>query len=133
MSNMPGMPDAWEETWEYGGRIASDECIVFDKGSYATVSAGSHTVSTAIEHSAQRLPGRVRLAVAAPETVRALLAVEWLTDAPWCSRCKASRHDDYYGADLGKHEPDCTLDAALTKAGLPDQASRDAARKKLGY
>jgi hypothetical protein len=30
------------------------------------------------------------------------------------------------------HHPDCPIDAALTKAGLPDQASRNAARGELG-
>lgn len=60
---------------------------------------------------------RTKLAAAAPDLVRALLAVEWvgqewdcgaLPDA--CPRCKAYREDG--------HTFDCTLDAALRKAGI---------------
>jgi hypothetical protein len=85
------------------------------------------------------------------QLVEALLRVEWewwhdgrhgvLQDAehspyrmqefqgPWCPCCEAevgnSKPQDQ------KHARDCALDAALTAAGLPDQTSRDAARKAI--
>ena len=55
--------------------------------------------------------------------------------APWCPSCGASKGDapppgkDRFGYG---HTERCTLDAALTLAGLPDQASRDAERTRLG-
>lgn len=72
---------------------------------------------------------RLRLASAAPEMVRALLLVEWNGGAGRgdCSDCEADRY-----LDGGHHASDCDLDAALTKAGFPDQVSRDAGRKEMG-
>lgn len=60
----------------------------------------------------------------------ALLAVEWtqLDDGydgcADCRRCKRGY------ATVG-HEDYCDLDAALSAAGLPDQASRDEARRAI--
>lgn len=76
--------------------------------------------------------GRLALASAAPDMCRALLAVEWAAKLRWsleqtCPSCGLNRlHDD------GSHAVICVIDAALTTAGLPDQASRDAARKEAG-
>lgn len=69
-----------------------------------------------------------RLFQAAPEICRALLAVEWggLTNYGTAEACP------YCGGESRRHEEGCIVDAALTEAGLPDQASRDAARKELG-
>lgn len=74
------------------------------------------------------------LMAAAPDICRALLAVEW-SERPTmgknrlrCPSCGCSLRS--LGGD--GHDPSCLIDAALTKAGLPDQASRDAARKELG-
>lgn len=65
---------------------------------------------------------------------RALLEVEWVFDNEWedykCPRCGAMRdivHDVFPGEE---HDP-CPIDKALTKAGLPDQLSRDEARKRI--
>lgn len=66
---------------------------------------------------------RATLAAAAPEMCRALLAVEWASGMWCCPMCKMR-------SDHGHH--DCSLDATLTKAGLPGHASRDAARKEMG-
>lgn len=52
---------------------------------------------------------------------RALLAVEWRYSG-CCLVCNGFQ---------GRHFT-CLVDAALTKAGLPDQTSRNAARKELG-
>jgi hypothetical protein len=58
---------------------------------------------------------------AAPDMCRALLRIEKQDGPHRCSCC------------LLKNEPGgCWLHEALTKCGLPDQASRDAARKELG-
>ena len=62
---------------------------------------------------------RIRLMAAAPDLVRALLAVEWEGDecettgtfVSCCPECCAL-------ASSGVHEPDCSLDAALKKAGV---------------
>ena len=73
---------------------------------------------------------RARLAAAAPALVRALLAVEWtqLDDGyDGCADCRRSK-DGYSTVD---HDNPCALDAALTAAGLPDQASRDEARRQI--
>jgi hypothetical protein len=56
---------------------------------------------------------------------RALLAVEWGPRCPWCDeRGVAYRRPR-------RHTDGCPIDAALTAAGLPDQASRDAARAEI--
>lgn len=87
---------------------------------------------------------RVKLAAAAPALVRALLAAEWYpenwsvgpTDSPtrefqgpWCPVCEAEVGNPFPGDR--KHQPDCTTELALKAAGLPDQASRDAAREMM--
>jgi len=68
-----------------------------------------------------------RLAAAAPALVRALLAVEWddYEGCPCCPSCNEAR--DGNGHDSGA----CPVDAALTRAGFPDAASRDAARARM--
>lgn len=78
----------------------------------------------------------VELAAAAPALVRALLAVEWAEyeysvddgdgymDSITREQCPAC-------GDRQVHEATCSLDAALKAAGLPDQASRDAARTEI--
>lgn len=62
--------------------------------------------------------------------VAALLAVEWSGEDEGhyahCPLCGV-----IYVSGRTKHVK-CTIDAALTKAGLADQAFRDAVRKKLG-
>jgi len=49
---------------------------------------------------------RARLASAAPDMARVLLAVEWKLRT-WCPSCE----------EYEEHGPDCSLDAALRKAG----------------
>lgn len=78
---------------------------------------------------------RAKLAAAAPDMCRALLAVEWKgqpSPRDGMSRCPCCRGRRRVGKlDFFGHE-DCWIDVALTKAGLPDQESRNAARKELG-
>jgi hypothetical protein len=70
---------------------------------------------------------------AAQELLRALLNAEWAF-VEWD---EVSVGPECMGCDNGpcltsprSHVPGCPIDAALTLAGLPDQASRDAARGK---
>ena len=60
----------------------------------------------------------------------ALLAVEW-TDrdgSPACAGCVGPDDDDI---DDRAHMTGCVVDKALTAAGFPDRASRDAARARM--
>lgn len=76
---------------------------------------------------------RTHLAASAPDMCRVLLAVEWTSVevemghlSPECPQCCVVKYRN------NEHHKECTLDASLTKCGLPDQASRDEARKELG-
>lgn len=83
---------------------------------------------------------RAKLAAAAPELVRALLAVEWggvqIGQVHHCPACGgAERHCYDFDGCLMREDvdstPGCPLDAALTAAGFPTQESRDEARELL--
>jgi hypothetical protein len=105
----------WLEEWKCEAN--EKVVVVFDRGG---VSVASHPNVSLAED-------RLILAAAAPALVRALLIVEWADDcggckpAPWPARRKST-------AD---HWPGCCVDLALTAAGFPDQASRDAARERM--
>lgn len=62
---------------------------------------------------------------AAPDMCRVLLELEWSSPSG-SFECPACQRWSTY-----EHETTCSLDAALTKAGLPDQFSRDEARKRI--
>jgi hypothetical protein len=73
---------------------------------------------------------------AAPALVRELLQLEWMekfvtmmSEDDACPRCGCWGPISTNGK--AEHEPLCSLNAALTAAGFPDQASRDAAREAL--
>lgn len=75
-------------------------------------------------------PAPQALCKAAPLMVKALLAVE--ADAHGFEQgwgCQVCADGDI--GDSG-HVAGCLVDESLTAAGLPDRASRDAARKALG-
>ena len=118
------MTKPWEETWTAQGNLVdSDDNIGEFYGDDAHAQA--------------------RLASAAPELVRALLAVEWEGDEPhemWavCSCCRGINpwHARRWTLDgeteaLVDHRIGCSLDAALDAAGLP-RTSRADARTQLG-
>lgn len=79
---------------------------------------------------------RARLAAASPMLARALLAVELggygHSNCDFvgvsCPGCGAEALETSVPPP---HENGCPVDAALTAAGLPDQASRDEARKEI--
>jgi len=79
---------------------------------------------------------------AAPNMLRALLAVEWAAisigaceSCPICNQWRegtaawASRNKEALAPQT--HDAGCILDAALTKAGLVTQEQRDAAREEI--
>ena len=62
--------------------------------------------------------------------MRALLAVEWVCSPSCDAFCPGCDADNT--ANLNpQHRAGCSTDAALTAAGLPDQASRDEARREI--
>lgn len=74
--------------------------------------------------------GQLRIASAAPDMARVLLAIEWSSsdeDGSECPSCHARayvpppRYDadgKYLGYTEGTHEPDCAWGAAIRKAGI---------------
>lgn len=82
---------------------------------------------------------RATIAAAAPALVRALLLAEVGVHTvavgdengegdPECGVCSEAAA---WGRQPDPHANGCALDAALTAAGFPDRASRDAARKLM--
>jgi hypothetical protein len=105
-------PPAWLENWH-----VSANSVVDDEGGYVL--------------DDMRGDGWTgKIAAAAPAMVRVLLEVEWdgMNDSlrATCPQCMTEQ--DW---DEGKHDSDCTFDAALTLAGFPDQAARNAARERM--
>jgi hypothetical protein len=79
---------------------------------------------------------QAKLAAAAPALLRALLAVEWggwngEAYDPCGDHCPACGGRGPAAPVQHRHDGTCDLDAALTLAGLADQASRDAARAAI--
>lgn len=121
----------WLETWEVHPR----------NGHLVVRVAGfpdDHGVALALDKS--HAP-RARLAAAAPALVRALLNAEWdgdrFAETPFgdkCPECGGVPREVLPSGRLDptlRHHPNCDIDAALTAAGLPDQASRDEARRGM--
>lgn len=71
-----------------------------------------------------------RLAASVSRALRVILRIEWSTETRLndfgCPDCGHFLEDNE-----GLHSESCELDAALTDAGLEDQASRDDARGRL--
>jgi hypothetical protein len=121
----------WLEQWEpaHTGPWRSGD--VGTKGTRGVIGATSRMraiyPSDAVEDTGW---AAADLIAAAPALVRALLIVEFC----------GGRADGYGGAapmcpecwhDPGAHQAGCAIDATLSAAGLPDQASRDAARAEI--
>lgn len=102
-----------DETWtaKYG------ECDPDDRGSIEIwhVEMGEFTHESVYLYDRE---DRARLASAAPEMARVLLAIEWSGGGD--GDCPSCRGDRYYGTNAhpAGHAPDCALDAALRKAGV---------------
>lgn len=78
---------------------------------------------------------QARLAAAAPELVRALVLSEWadMSAGEYHVECPVCHL--HCGCEVqhttSSHDLACPVDAALTKAGLPDQVSRETLRSVL--
>lgn len=116
------MSAAWMETW-IQDRLRPSQ-VFGDEGLHvADFECGGHE--------------RAHLAAAAPKMARTLLKTEWAgrirdfgETYSCCPSCDAFAPGPDYGGS-GRHEPRCDHDAALTAAGFPDQASREAAREAI--
>lgn len=116
------MGKPWEETWAaHGSAVQADGWDVLDAWYRGDDPISGHA--------------RARLAAAAPDLVRALLAVEYdsavgyegeLHVCPWCDGMDPAREyvrydgvttSAHYGVRVG-HAPDCQRQAALRKAGV---------------
>ncbi len=102
------MSKPWDETWTVrGSAVQADGRDVLDAWYRGDDPVGGDA--------------RARLAAAAPDLVRALLAVEWVRDeelylgyeCPWCGARNPDGSIDTY-----HHEKPCTRQAALRKAGV---------------
>ncbi len=92
----------------------------------AVVAHETHLTARAIDVANDGIPERARLAAAAPALARDVIRHEWSAqDIAGCRACPAC------GGLAPTHDPGCPRDATLTSIGLPDQASRDAARVLL--
>jgi hypothetical protein len=97
----------WLETW----RLNEDGHVANERGEEIT---WCHPMVTVY--------GEMKFIAASPEMCRTLLSVEWCGQPNgWCPKCHM----------LTSHLDDCPIDNALTKAGLSDQESRDAAREAM--
>lgn len=92
----------WEEAWEYYAPNGFAGFFAKHVGKQHRGSLFEGTDDTEDERA------RARLAAAAPELARVLLAVEFDAHGGFCPSCRG----------LGYHKPECTLDAALRKAGV---------------
>jgi hypothetical protein len=94
----------WDEMWSCSTEDASH--IDHPDGSQSSIDGVTDADAFA----------RARLAAAAPDLARALLAVEWggLTCYGSAAACPFCSEDQAYG----KHAPECTLAAALKRAGV---------------
>lgn len=129
---MPQPAKPWEEEWRAFGRYVN-----LQGGVPRAILVADGVVAT------EENVARARLASAAPELVRALLAVEWEGDESHemyavCPCCRGINptHARRWTLDeeteaLVDHRSSCTLDSALDRAGLPRE-SRYAARAALG-
>ena len=108
----------WEEDWT---RDNDSSCSWVLSSKSAPDYRGRFARFEDYEDEPGELQGaRACLAAAAPELVRALLAVEWkgVEDYDPVAACPACGGHPPLGNLPGRHEPDCALDAALRKAGV---------------
>lgn len=114
------MTPVWLETWRVWHHGNVEQRIVGDDRS-RLVTIGEHDEAVSI----------AELAAKAPALARLLLKLEWRPDdkssggPDWCVVCEKGWSEE------NAHAHSCELDALLTELGLPDAASRDAARKLI--
>lgn len=108
----------WEETWGWQAAHSS-----MQSGWVTTPHGGSVGVFYKPGSSFEDAEARGRLAAAAPDMARVLLAIEWGVDRAEyggaCPSCDCFNPDGDAPLGYAKgHEPACALDAALRKAGV---------------
>ncbi len=125
-------PKPWEETWHITDGNHDDqqdmivEVSVADENGtdIAWVGGVAHPVLEMTMMAAGNDYARAKLTAAAPDLVRALLAVEWvaqdgccgemtLPQCPWCDGYEGRVGFGHHG-----HTADCQRQAALRKAGV---------------
>lgn len=98
-----------KKPWERDWRAGADSVSVFIGDSEQMAGVGTS-------------PAHTRLMAAAPDLVRALLAVEWLLDDDklysGCPACGGTKPGCSEWPNIEGHRSDCILDAALRKAGV---------------
>jgi hypothetical protein len=126
----------WDEEWttdaEHGLVYAGREPGLYTKVADFRV---PYALDSLRGHEDDEL-ARARLASAAPEMARTLLALEWINEdiyGPFCPSCNAVRYNEWRELSMSDaemwehirrvpgdndHHADCALDAALRKAGV---------------
>ena len=108
---------AWSETWPLKSiqNTAAQECLC--KGNIIPGGPCRHEIAK----------GAVGLI---DVLVRALLVAEWpMVAEQYGPECQGCGNGVPWTQKV--HRPGCPIDAALSAAGLPDQASRDAVRAEM--
>ena len=120
MNDVTESAKPWLETWR------------FDPTDNSVRSDGPVKLVACPFHASGHERAMADLIAAAPALVRALLEVEWEghESYPCCPSCKCGSRLTDEGREALCHG-ECELDAALTAAGLPTQAERDAARERM--
>ncbi len=108
------MTKVWEETW-FEPLVSDDRDAYFvavpgPDGAELAIGVPNTPPMTSLssKDAAKLWAARAKLVAAAPDLVRALLAVEWHHGE--CDICGAFERDG--------HEPDCPVGGALRKAGV---------------
>ena len=110
----PPKPLVLDETWTAIEQPQASECL-------PSIWCGKEEI--AVIYEAEAMVGhqnaRARLASAAPDMVRVLLACEWA----WCEGrewkvCPSCSNDEPNDSRRSGHALDCALDACLRKAGV---------------
>lgn len=113
----------WLEEWHVSGGMSKERL-------FAQIRNASNELVAGVEDFEAE-----SLLSAAPDMCRALLVIEWNGMAYGNTACCPACGNIWEGEGSQPretHADACKVDIALTKSGLPDQASRDAARKELG-
>lgn len=104
---------SWEENW----RLEHHD----ESGQYWYLSTPGSPIRVYGYEDEPEVKARARLASAAPEMARVLLAVEWMphpeTELRFCPSCDGEYPEDFPNCLDAGHRPGCALDAALRKAG----------------
>lgn len=113
------MIKVWEEKWLAKQDQQIDAWDLVEDDDYGDHNVLAHRGMFITNHDDGYDEARCKLAAAAPDMARVLLALEW-SGMAWDSsggslRCPSCRSQDVIGK---RHAPGCALDDALRKAGV---------------